>query len=45
MKPKNRKEKLSIRVRDFMRGSQSKEGKVQARWDSGGYHKPGSAKK
>jgi len=37
--------RLDVRRRDFDKGSQSKEGKVQNRWDAGGYHRPGSNKK
>lgn len=43
----NRKvmKRLNRRVIDWTGGSQSKEGKVQNRWDNGGYHKPGSMQK
>jgi hypothetical protein len=45
MKSKNVAKRKEARILDFLRGSQSKEGKVQNRWDNGGYHKPGSNKK
>jgi len=37
--------RLDARRRDFDKGSTSNEGKVQNRWNNGGYHRPGSLKK
>lgn len=45
MKARKARARLRGRQQDFDRGSQSKEGKVQNRWDAGGYHRPGSLKK
>lgn len=45
MKPHKRKARLQARQKDFLSGTQSKESKVQQRWESRGYHKPGSNNK
>lgn len=45
MKQRNKQKRLDARRSDFAKGSQSKEGKVQNRWDNGGYHRPGSNNK
>lgn len=37
--------RLGARIADFAKGSQSREAKVQNRWENGGYHKPGSNNK
>jgi hypothetical protein len=37
--------RLQARRKDFDKGSESKESKVQMRWETNGYHRPGSNQK
>lgn len=45
IKRKKAMARLDARRRDFDKGTQSREAKVQNRWDAKGYHRPGSNNK
>ena len=41
-KPSREERRLAARIADHAQGCTSREGKVEMRWDTGGYHRPGS---
>lgn len=45
MKLRKKLKKLHARQKDFDAGSQSREAKVQNRFENGGFHRPGSMSK